>query len=326
MPTRLGWTLLALLGGIAFAAINTGNNLLYLLIGIGLAALLVSAYAAGRGMAGLSVEISHPQEIVARERTSLVLTLRHAGRGRPSPALRCALPVAAAGREPLSLPPLPAGGSLVRFIPALFPQRGRVRLDHIKLETSDPFGLVTRRRRLARDLEILVYPFPSDPDAADAALGASRSDLISRRVGEGLELHQIRPARSDDDSRHLDWRATARVGELMMKECLEEAAARLTIVFDPVAPADSPSARDRFEALVSHAAALVWRCADLRTPLRFIAPGREFDDLDPPGGHRPILEYLAEVAPVFGPVRPLAPDLEGEPGVVRLALSHEPVP
>jgi hypothetical protein len=81
--------------------------------------------------------------------------------------------------------------------------------------------------------------------------------------------------------------------------------------------------RRRFEGLVSQAAALVWRCVDARTPLRFIAPGREFQDLDPPGGHRPILEYLAEVTPTFGPVRPLSPDLETGPGVVRLELPRE---
>ena len=80
MPTRLGWTLLALLGGIAFAAINTGNNLLYLLVGIGLAALLVSGYAAGRGMAGVSVELSHPEELRLRLRWLAILSASYPGK------------------------------------------------------------------------------------------------------------------------------------------------------------------------------------------------------------------------------------------------------
>ena len=209
MPTRLGRTLLTLLGGIAFAAINTGNNLLYLLVGIGLAALLVSGFVAGRGLAGLALELSHPEEMVARERTSVVLTVRHTGRRGASPAVRCAIQVANAVLEPFSLPPVPAGDSLVRFIPATFPHRGRVRLDRVRLETSEPFGLVTRRRTCTFGIEpspeFLVYPAPSDPAAVDEALGGNSSDLISRRVGEGLELHQIRAARSDDDSLHLDW-------------------------------------------------------------------------------------------------------------------------
>jgi uncharacterized protein (DUF58 family) len=214
MPTRLGWTLLALLGGIAFAAINTGNNLLYLLVGIGLAALLVSGLAAGRGIAGLALEISHPEEIVARERTSIVLTVRFSGRGGASPALRCRLPAADAQLEPFSLPPIPAGGSLVRFIPAVFPRRGRVVRPRPRRD-GDPFRLVTRRRRRARP-QVVVYPSPSDQEAADGDPGKDSSDLISRRVGEA-GLHQIRPARSDDDSRHLGWRQPARVGELMVK-------------------------------------------------------------------------------------------------------------
>jgi len=348
MPTRLGWTLLTLLAGIAFAAINTGNNLLYLLVGIGLAAFAVSSFAAGRGLGRLTLELSRPEEIVALERTSLVFTLRHRGGRAASPAVHCTLLASSVPLPPFSLPSIPAGGSLVRFVGATFPRRGRVLIDRIRLETTDPFGLITRsvkprlhdgspasvsnpQHRAARRAQrsggsgaadLLVYPAPSSPAEAETARGESRSERVSRRVGDGLELHQIRAARFDDDSRHLDWRATARVGELMVKECLEEGATQLTLVFDPSAPVDSPAVRGRFEALVSEAAALVWRCADRNLPLRFIAPENEFRDLDPPGGHRPILDYLAQVEPTFGPASALLPDLEGEPGIVRLAIGR----
>ena len=54
-------------------------------------------------------------------------------------------------------------------------------------------------------------------------------------------------------------------------------------------------------------------------PFRFLAPEREFPMVDPPGGHRPVLEYLAVVGPeVRSEEWDFGPDLEGASAVVRL--------
>lgn len=320
MPTRLGWNLLLLLGGIAFAAINTGNNLLYLLLGIGLATLALSWLAGGAALGQLRVEITPPEEAVAGEPTAFILTLRHAGRGGPSPLASFRARCDGLGPLAAELPPLRPGGSLVRFLPARLPRRGLHRLERATIETCEPFGLVRRRRRVPAAAEIVAYPAPAPIDAEPLA-GDEGGEVASRRVGEGLELHQIRPYRFDDDSRHLDWRSTARLGEMMVKEFLEEGAERLTILFDPHAPVDDAPTRRRFETLVSQAAALVLRCGERRVPFRFVAPGREFRDVDPPGGHRPVLEYLGTVEPAVGAPAAFAPGIEHERGVVRLALA-----
>ena len=106
----------------------------------------------------------------------------------------------------------------------------------------------------------------------------------------------------------------------MVKEFLEEGNERLVILFDPAVERLDDRDRERFEQRVSAAAGLVLRCGDRRTPFRFLAPDRDFRDVDPPGGHRPVLEYLAAVQPDLAPgAAPFAPELDAVPGTVRLA-------
>jgi uncharacterized protein (DUF58 family) len=110
----------------------------------------------------------------------------------------------------------------------------------------------------------------------------------------------------------------------MVKEFLEANAEHLLLVFDPAVDRLDPEIRTRFEEQVSLATAAVLRCAEERTPFRFLAPEREFSEVDPPGGHRPVLEYLATVEPRVAPGEAaFAADLEGMPGVIRLGVFRE---
>jgi uncharacterized protein (DUF58 family) len=322
MPTRLGWALLLLLAGIGFAAVNTGNNLLYLLLGVGLAAMAVSSVAGGRALRRIDAEVTYPEEILASDPTAFILTVRNRDRRWASPAVRARLWSGTVSLPEVALAPLPPSGSATRFVPARFPRRGLYPAGRLTLETTGPYGLTRRRRRVRPGGEFFVYPAPHALDEVEPLEGRpDRGDRAARRVGEGLELRQIRPYEFEDDSRHIDWRATARLDDLMVKEFLEEGAEQVVIAFDPAVDRDDEPTRRRFEREVSVAAALVLRCGARRLPFRFLAPGREFHAVDPPGGHRPVLEYLATVQPVASPgAPPFGADLLGTPGLVRLGV------
>jgi uncharacterized protein (DUF58 family) len=324
MPTRLGWSLILLLGGIAFAAINTGNNLLYLLLGLCAAAIGLCFVAGGRALRRVRLSLSYPEEILAGEPTAMVVVVDNPHRRLASPTLEMQL---RGGKEPvpdLSLPPLPPGTSRTRFVPTTFRRRGLFRAGRVQVATSDPLGLVLRRRTLRPRGHYYVYPSPLALERREEALAHERGEVPDRRVGEGLELHQMRDYLWSDDSRHIDWRATARAGHLMVKEFLEANAEHLLLIFDPAVDRLTPEIRSRFEEQVSLATAVVLRCTEGRTAFRFLAPDREFSEVDPPGGHRPVLEYLATVEP-----RPaageatFAADLDGLPGVIRLGVPRE---
>ena len=320
MPTRLGWGLLLLLGGVTFAALNTGNNLLYLLVGLCLAAMAVSFVAGGRALKRLDVDVSYPEEILAGELSALILVLgnRHARLGSPSLEVRTE---GAARGTNLRVAPLEPGSSRTCFVPIQLLQRGLFPLGPVELTTSDPLGLTRRRRTIRPQGSYFVFPSPLPLADPENALAHQHGDAPARRVGEGLELHQMRDYQWSDDARSIDWRATARTGHLMVKEFLEANSEHLLLIFDPTVEKLDEETRRRFEKQVSLATAAVLRCAEERTPFRFMAPDTELLEVDPPGGHRPALEYLATIMPRTAQgSAPFAEDLDGLPGVIRLGL------
>ncbi len=324
MPTRLGRGLLMLLGGIAFAALNTGNNLLYLLLGLCLAAMALSALAGRRALSRVTLDLSYPEEILAGEPTAMVVLLSN-----PHPrALSPGVSVHIGGRAAkLDVPPLMPGASRTSFVTAEFPRRGLFRADSVQLTTCDPLGLMRRRRNLTAAGNYYVFPAPLALASPQQALAHERGEAPTRRVGEGLELHQMRDYQWSDDSRHIDWRATARTDRLMVKEFLETNTEHLLLIFDPTVDRLDALVRERFEEQVSLATTAVLRCADERTGFRFLAPDCEFSEVDPPGGHRQVLEYLATVEPQVAPdTEPFAAELDGRPGVIRLGLPRQATP
>jgi uncharacterized protein (DUF58 family) len=321
MPTRMGWGLLLLTGGIAFAAVNTGNNLLYLLVGISLAVMVLSFVAGGRALRRLRLRLSFPDEILAASPTACVLELTNRHGRRLSPAVAVQARAGPESLPELTVPPLSPGSTRTRFAPARFRHRGLYRAGEVQLTTTDPFGLVRRRRHHPQSGEFYVLPAPAPLSRLEEIPTHPRGEAPARRIGDGLELHQMRDYQFHDDSRHIDWRATARAGQMMVKEFLEEGTEHLVLIFDPTVQEDSRRIRERFEGQVSLATALVLRCAENRVPFRFLAPGRDFPEVDPPGGHRAILEYLATVEPRVAPAEgPFARDLDGQAGTIRLGV------
>ena len=63
--TRAGWCFIAIIFGVGFAALNTGNNLLYLVLALMLAFLVLSGLLSEASLRGLRVERHLPRELFA---------------------------------------------------------------------------------------------------------------------------------------------------------------------------------------------------------------------------------------------------------------------
>ena len=97
-PTRDGWWCLLVVIGLGVAAINTGNNLLYLLVSLLLSLIVVSGVLSEQSMRGVHLEAEIPEEIHAgapalfgalvqngkRWLTSYSVTLELLARGGPA--------------------------------------------------------------------------------------------------------------------------------------------------------------------------------------------------------------------------------------------------
>ena len=64
-PTRAGWCFFALTFGVGFAALNTGNNLLYLVLSLMLAFLVLSGVLSESALRGVAVRRRLPRELYA---------------------------------------------------------------------------------------------------------------------------------------------------------------------------------------------------------------------------------------------------------------------
>lgn len=99
------------------------------------------------------------------------------------------------------------------------------------IEVSGAFGLAQWTRRVAVDLAFTVAPMLARD--GDTAAGGVADGLRGRPVrGIGAELLGLRPYRSGDPARRIDWKATARSGRPVVREYEQDEAMELLLVVD----------------------------------------------------------------------------------------------
>ncbi|MCZ7651119.1 MAG: DUF58 domain-containing protein [Thermoanaerobaculia bacterium] len=250
--TRVGlWYLLfALL--VAAAAVNTGNNALYMVVAVMLALLVVSGFVSRANLTRLELELSLPAEIFARRPAVVAFTLRH--RGRLFPRWLLVLQVGPGGR-PRLVPFLPVKGVARGATELLVSRRGRHRIGHSHFSSLFPLGLFRKGLRYPAGIDLLVYPELFPGAGVELERGGLAGEESSRRAGWGHELHALRAFRPGDDPRWVHWRKSARTGDLIFTEREAEETLRLSILLDNGLPTGVTEEQlERFERLVSEAA------------------------------------------------------------------------
>ncbi len=100
-------------------------------------------------------------------------------------------------------------------------RRGRFQPTDVVVRTEGPLGLVARQRSRALPGRIFVYPrFPSRDDAELRVRRFRRQEAGLRTAqgrGGGTEFDQLRDYTPDDESRRIDWAATARAGRPIVR-------------------------------------------------------------------------------------------------------------
>jgi uncharacterized protein (DUF58 family) len=161
--------------------------------------------------------------------------------GRPfSPSPR--LPVSPSGLGKLAYFVLvPARSSARQRTEHTFDRRGRYPITGFRIATKFPAGFFKKWRRIDASGEILVYPKPQPLDDFYHALPMLAGQIQSHARGSGDDLYAIRRYHPSDHMRNIDWKATAKSMQMMVREHMREDEWRLTIVFDTTMPPDSDS-------------------------------------------------------------------------------------
>lgn len=137
--------------------------------------------------------------------------------------LRQTVPVIRKGRSP-------ALGQLVRFS-----CRGHYELVAVRLSSGFPMGMVRAQHAMSRpNIHLRVLPqaqavqWPLPWDVTNDPLG----ELTTRRMGQSFELGMLRPYQYGESVGRVSWRASARVGELVIQHFQHSGSIRLRLALD----------------------------------------------------------------------------------------------
>jgi len=198
---------------LGFGAVNTGNNLLYLLVSALLGFMAVSGLLGRWNLAGLSLRIDVPDEIYASVPTLLGVHLENRRRLLPACLIEVLLP---AGRA--TFPLVERGGSASETLPAAFPMRGVQSLAEAEVRSIFPINFFIRSFPLAVDRSVTVFPSPRPclPAGAGERMRAGGEAPASRKGYEG-EIQRIADYRGGEPLKLIHWRLSARHGDLKIK-------------------------------------------------------------------------------------------------------------
>jgi uncharacterized protein (DUF58 family) len=177
-----------------------------------------------------------PARVRLGETVAAELVVSNTGRRRLRATVRDAWEpsAGAAGRNrtPLDIPP----GERRAIRTALTPfRRGERRAVHVTLRSFGPFRLAARQATLAAPATLKVLPPFNARKHLPSRLARLREldGLTSVMIrGQGTEFDSLREYVRGDDVRSIDWRATARRGDAVVRTWRPERDRRIVIVVD----------------------------------------------------------------------------------------------
>jgi uncharacterized protein (DUF58 family) len=315
-PTRDGWWCLLVAVGLGVAAINTGNNLLYLLVSALLALIVVSGILSEQTMRGLHLTGIGPEEVYAGQPALFGAVL--ANRKQRLTSYSVTVELLTPGAHALESSSrfiyfrrVEAGTERLATWEETLPRRGRHRLTGVRITTGFPFGLFVKAGRPALADEVLVFPRVRPLTADSLRRLGDAGDAAARRRGRGSDLYDLRGYRSGDDPRFIHWRSSAKSDTLMVREHEADTShdTRLVLVGRGVPGSEA------LEVALSEAASLA-------VALTRAGAGVELRGADcfvPLGHGRPHLRHVLAALALYAPGAPHAPapSAEAEAGARR---------
>lgn len=226
--TSTGRTYLLITVGVGLAALNTGNNLLYLVLGFLLSVILLSGVLSERMLRELQVKRLMPSGAFAFESFPLRYEVIH-------PTGR-AFAVRVSESEPRLkgsawISTLAPDEARVATSEVTAPRRGPLSLQDIEVSTLFPFGLFEKTRLIAVPAQLLIFPrrgFNCEPqrNAPGHAIGNAGSSRFRDGGGDLLGLRELMPT---EDARRIHWKKSAAVGKALTTEREREERRQYTL-------------------------------------------------------------------------------------------------
>jgi uncharacterized protein (DUF58 family) len=368
--TREGWIYMAGIMLVALPALNTGNNLLFLVLASLIAVILMSGVLSSITLSGVAMRLQLPEHIFAGQTVRARIELENEKLTLPSFSLKVeavqpknATSPSVVLRSPVYFPYLARKARAEQSVPLTFARRGVYRQESFRIVTRFPFGFLQKAHRLDLKAEAVVYPSVEPAQEFFEILPGLQGALESLNKGRGDELYALRDYVPTDSARHVHWKASARLGSLMVREFAREEDYRVLLVFDPhvgsnwgavrpaaagnlaasnsaqkqdkkatgaianqeKSPGLSASDAERFERAVTLCAGIAWHFLERNVELQFRSA-----DIETPLGPASeniyaILRHLAVAEPLpADPSHVLLSDLAASPNLFKVIVTSQP--
>ncbi len=269
--TRMGRTYLVVTFGVGLGALNTGNNLLYLVLGLMLSMVVVSGVLSERCLRDLKVRRLGTEGAFAGEPFAFRWSLFH-----PRGAFALTLGEA---ESPLTgeggVGYLPAGVEHGVRADLTAPRRGPVRLTGVRVTTTWPLGLFAKTRVFDVEGTLLVYPrrgFACQPPG-EAEAGPAGEATNPRRLDGTGDLAGLRELEPHEDARRVHWLKSASAGRLLKVEREREERRTYLLAVDAGLTGDGLERRCEEVAAQAHQLLEAGHEVGLELPQRRLRPG-----------------------------------------------------
>lgn len=298
--TREGKYFIFITFGVGVAAINTGNNLLYLLLGMLLSLIIVSGVLSELSLRHLSVTRRLPPRAqVGRPHLVEIEVYNHKQR---VPSYAIEVEDLRAGQPAdkrcffLKISPRSAQVAAYRRTPA---RRGRDNHVGFRVATRFPFGLFEKSREVSADDELIIYPAVDAVRLPQTESGQRTGGESALGRGAGDEIHGLRLMREGDDPRDIYWRKSTLPDQRVLRERATDTRRDVSFSIESSYPGAAPDEEWalRFERRIRDVASRAVAHLKRGDGVSVLASGGERVRVNASVGADPLLRFLALLEP-----------------------------
>lgn len=274
--TREGKVFLLVSLGVGFAALNTGNNLLYLVLSLHLCLLVVQLAVGELNLRNQEVSRSAPS------RTSVdvffPVTFLVTNKNRFFPVFSLQIRDIINGNQfKRSCHFLKTNAGETRSIEykGEISQRGNCTFSHVQLSSAFPFGLTERTKLLPIAHHMIIWPKKIDVVVPPTLHKKGIGPQTTTRKGIGDEYWQLRQFETGDDPKKVSWKASAKMNQLMVVDTQLQTDTQVDVVLQfhpPTGPASTDDVNTKAEKLIQITASILSMLNQQNMQTRLITP------------------------------------------------------
>ncbi|MEF3255473.1 MAG: DUF58 domain-containing protein [Deferribacterales bacterium] len=280
--TKAGWLFIIITILLGFAAINTNNNLVFIVVSFMLGVMGVSGFLGKGNLDKLKFKISQQGDLFAGEKGFIHLLIENKKRFFPTVLLN--INILNRDRFLLYIERNGFREILMEITPTV---RGYIRIDEITVSSPFPFKFFIRWKKYKVDLKFIVYPKPLW--ISDGIDGVSQRDETDRNRDITLKMEELSNIRgyANDPARRIFWKQFAKSGNLYTKEYTGDESEIYVISFEDILM------KYQVEDALSISTAIVLDAYNNRGDIAFQIKDKLYFPLFSEGVKKEILTYMA---------------------------------